>query len=308
MQLIRDLATHHPTRPLALAIGNFDGLHAGHRAVIARMQEVATAEQLVPSVLTFTPHPRRYFAPATPDFLLQRPREKFAMLRALGVERVFALRFNTALANLSASEFLTLLRERMGVQAVITGANFTFGKGRGGDIAMLNAWAAEHGVRSEQVPPVMREGEICSSSAVRGALQQGAMPHAAALLGRPYCLTGRVQKGDQRGRELGYPTANILPMRGLLLPRYGIYAVQAQMGARRIDGVASLGVRPMFALAQPLLEVHLFDVAEDLYGMRLEVAFRQYLRAEKHFDSLAALVQQMGKDAQQARQWLKEQA
>lgn len=301
MQLIRHLSDYMPQRPVALAIGNFDGLHLGHRAVLNRVLEKARAFELAPAVLTFEPHPRRYFAPDAPAFRLQTLHDKLAMLRELGVEYVFALRFDAAMAGRDAEAFLALLRERMQARAIITGANFVFGRARGGDTTFLNQWGAAHGVITEQLAPVTVGGAVCSSTALREALGQGDMTRATALLGRPYSMTGRVRRGDQRGRTLGYATANVIPPAVMKLPRYGIYAVRVATALGTHVGVASLGIRPMFALKRPQLEVHLFDFAGDLYGQKLRVDYLQHLRDEKRFDSLAALTHQMGEDAAQAR-------
>jgi riboflavin kinase/FMN adenylyltransferase len=308
MQLIRDLNDYTPTMPLALAIGNFDGLHLGHRAVLARMMEAAQAQGLGRALLTFEPHPRRFFAPDAPPFRLQTLHDKLADLQALGVEYVFALRFNAAFAGRTAEDFLTLLEARMRVRAVVTGENFVFGRGRGGDAALLEQWGAAHGITIHAVPPVAVGGQVCSSTTVRAALERGEMTAAAALLGHPYAMTGRVRHGDKRGRELGYPTANILPPVGMKLPRFGIYAMRVRVDGQAHGAVASLGIRPMFALARPQLEVHLLDYAGDLYGKKLRVEYGRHLRDEKRFDSLAALTQQMGEDAAMARQWLQENA
>lgn len=307
MQLIRSLDDYRADAPLALAIGNFDGLHCGHQAVIAQMQAVAEQQGLLPAILTFEPHPRRFFAPSLPGFRLQTLHDKLGMLRAMGVQRVFALRFNAAMAGRTAEQFLRMLRQQMGVQAVITGENFVFGKDRAGDMALLRAWGREHGMQAQAMAPVTVAGEACSSTRVRDALAAGNMGLTAALLGRAYSLGGRVRHGDKRGRELGYPTANILPSPVMKLPRYGVYAVTATCGARRWQGVANLGVRPSVVHAgRPQLEVHLFEMTGDLYGQRLRVDFHAHLRDEKRFDSLPALTHQIALDAQQARQRLKE--
>lgn len=310
MQLIRNLTDYQADAPVALAIGNFDGLHKGHQAVLARMHEIAAEDGLVPAVLTFEPHPRQFFAPNAPAFRLQSRRDKLADLKAKGVQKLFALTFNAAFAGQSAEDFLEkLLRAKMNARAVITGENFSYGKGRSGDIAQLKAWGAKHGIRSEQLSPVIAEGDVCSSTAVRAAIEVGDMKHAAALLGRAYRLSGRVMHGKKEGKKLGYPTANIAPMPGLKLPRLGIYAVRVQHAGGVHDGVASLGVRPTLnPLPHPLLEVHLFDFAGDLYGQRLQVELHRHLRDEKHFDSIDALKHQMDDDARTARQIMEAQA
>ncbi len=310
MQLIRSLNHYNADAPVALAIGNFDGLHKGHQAVLARMLAMAKEEGLAPAVLTFEPHPRQFFAPNAPAFRLQSRRDKLAGLFEAGVAKLFALKFNAAFAGQSADDFLEkVLREKMNARAIITGENFSYGKGRSGDIAQLKAWSAKHGIISEQLRPVIAEGDVCSSTAVRSAIEVGDMKHAAALLGRPYSISGRVQHGAKEGAKLGYPTANIAPQAGLKLPRQGIYAVTASHAGGVHAGVASLGVRPTLnPLNHPLLEVHLFDFNGALYGQRLQVNLHKHLRDEKRFDSVEALVEQMGADAQQARQHLEKHA
>lgn len=303
MKLIRKLTDYKPDVPLALAIGNFDGLHQGHLAVLDRAKALASKHGLSPAVLTFEPHPRHFFAPTTPPFRLQTLRDKLAGLADAGIDRVFALKFNAAFAGMSAEDFLEqVLRAGMNVRAVITGENFSFGKARQGDTNMIRSWGTKHGILTEQLKPVIAEGDVASSTAVRAALEVGDMRHAAALLGRPYRISGRVRHGAKQGAGFGFATANIQPTALLKLPRYGIYAVRAQVQGTIYPGVASLGVRPTInPLERPLLEVHLFDFAGDLYGKRMDVQLLGFLRDEKHFDSLAALTHQMGIDAQQAR-------
>lgn len=308
MQLIRSLAHYPADRPLALAIGNFDGLHCGHRAVIARMQAIAAQHALVPAVLTFEPHPRRFFAPQVPAFRLEPVNAKLRHLRALGIARVFALRFHAGFAALDAGDFLDrILRDGLQARAVVTGENFVFGKDRGGDATLLRRWGLENAISTEQLPAVTLEGEICSSTAVRRALAAGDMAKAALLLGRAYRIDGRVVAGAARGRGFGYPTANIPLWPRLKLPHYGVYAVTTRVGGRRYGGVANLGVRPTVAHnAPPVLEVHLFDYSGDLYGRRLEIEMHAFIRPETRFDSLAALTRQIAADADAARRLLKE--
>lgn len=308
MQLTRSLENYHPARPLALAIGNFDGLHRGHQAVVGRMLALAKAQQLCPAILTFEPHPRRFFAPSTPSFRLQTLHDKLAQLRGMGVEQVFALRFDARMAALKAEDFLQeMLYRQMQVRAVVTGENFVFGQGRSGDMAMLQRWGAAQGVHAEPVAPVMVEGQVCSSTAVRETLAGGDMARARALLARPYSMSGPVRHGDKRGRTLGFATANIVPSASMKLPRFGVYAVTVQHGGQRLRGVANLGVRPSVVHAgRAQLEVHLFDFTGDVYGQKLRVELHAHLRDEKRFDSLPALTHQIAQDAQQARAVLEE--
>lgn len=305
MQLIRTLPTHADAAT-AVAIGNFDGLHIGHQAVLARMMLAAADAQIVPSVLTFEPHPRAFFAPHAPHFRLKRLADKLRLLRRAGVARVYMPRFNAAFAAHSAEDFLQeILARRMGAKVVVTGEDFAFGKNRGGDAAMLRAWGAAHGVTVITVPGVMVEGVACSSSAIRHAIGHGDMAVATALLGRAYNLSGRVVHGDGRGAELGFATANVALAPGLKLPAHGVYAVRAVLRGSVHDAVANLGVRPTVAHgAAASLEVHLFDMAGAMYGERMEVQFVQKIRAEQKFDSLAALTAQIAQDCDKAKQIL----
>lgn len=302
MQLFRTLP-HHADSPTAIAIGNFDGLHCGHQAVIAAMQHAAAMDGLVPSVMTFTPHPRRFFQPSSPNFALEPIAQRLARLAALGVLRVYMPRFNAAFAAMPAEAFLHgILQRSMGARAVVVGDDFVFGHARRGNAAMLRAWGTANGVAIHTIPPVTVCGEACSSSTVRGAIDAGDMPRAERLLGRTYRLQGRVMHGEKRGRMLGFPTANVALPPGILLPVCGVYAVMATHGNRVYAGVANLGLRPTVgAQSRPSLEVHLFDTDVMLYGTRLSVHFHQYLRGEQRFEGLEALTAQIAADCVQAR-------
>jgi riboflavin kinase/FMN adenylyltransferase len=302
MQLIRHLP-EKSDRASAVAIGNFDGLHRGHQAVIAAMTLAATAEKLVPSVLTFEPHPRRFFAAHMPAFRLEKLAVKLRRLRAAGVERLAMPHFNAAFAGMEAQVFLDeVLGRQLGARVVVTGENFAFGKNRGGDSSLLRAWGATHGVNIITVPSLLADGVACSSSGVRQAIGAGDMALAKLLLGRFYALEGRVQHGDGRGAQLGFATANIALPAFLKLPAHGVYAVRATIRGVAYDAVANLGVRPTVGgQTHPSLEVHLFDYAGVLYGERMEVAFVQKLRDEKRFDSLGALTAQIAGDCAAAK-------
>jgi len=310
MQLIRHLRDYTPNAPLALAIGNFDGLHAGHRSVLAHTHALAQERTLVPAVLTFEPHPRQFFAPQSPAFRIETLVDKLAGLEALGIARVFALPFNATMAAMAPMDFLDgMLRQQLKVGAVITGEDFAFGHGRAGSIETLRLWGAAHGIATLQVPPALMDGVVCSSTTVRQALQQGDMAQVTRLLGRPYQISGRVRHGEKRGRELGFPTANLLPARSLKLPRFGVYAVRAQLHGTWCEGVANLGVRPTVdGITRPRLEVHFFEYVGDIYGQKLQVQCLAHLRDEKRFDSLAALTQQIADDVGMARDYFTEHA
>jgi riboflavin kinase/FMN adenylyltransferase len=302
MQLIRQLPAIHD-RPTAVAIGNFDGLHLGHQAVLAEMVLAANAHHLVPSVLTFEPHPRRFFAPHAPYFRLKRLSTKLRRLRTAGVERVYMPHFNAAFAALTAEAFLQdVLATKLGARVVVTGEDFAFGKNRSGNVAMLRAWGPAHGMEVINVAAVMVDGVACSSSAVRQAIAGGDMAQAAMLLGRPYAIAGGVVHGDGRGAQLGFATANVALAPGLKLPAYGVYAVRALLHDKPHDGVANFGVRPTVAHgAAASLEVHLFDTPGMIYGERMEVQFIRKLRDERKFDSLAALTGQISEDCAAAK-------
>jgi riboflavin kinase/FMN adenylyltransferase len=302
MQLIRQLPIRSD-HPSAVAIGNFDGLHLGHQAVIGAMVEAAQAHQAVPSVLTFEPHPRRFFAPDIADFRISRLSDKCALLRDEGVAQLVMPRFDRAFANMSAEAFLDdVLGQSLGAKAVVTGENFAFGHQRRGDSAMLKAWGVARGVEIITVAPVRVSGVICSSSAVRASVAAGDMPMAAQLLGRPYRLSGRVVHGDGRGRTIGFPTANVSLPPGLLLPAYGVYAVRAVVDGVSYPGVANLGIRPTVSVDKRLsLEVHLFDVVQEIYGKKLQVSFVHNIRNEMKFAGVEALTAQIAKDCETAR-------
>ncbi|MBN8544099.1 MAG: bifunctional riboflavin kinase/FAD synthetase [Alphaproteobacteria bacterium] len=303
MRLIRLSVDDNYQSPVAsaVAIGNFDGLHLGHQAVIDAMLIEAKLRGLEPSVLTFEPHPRRYFSKAKQAFRLQTLGEKLRLLRDAGVKQVFLARFNAALSGLHAEAFVhQILHQKLAARHVVTGTNFAFGKARTGNAALLTRLLTSYSATHAQIAPVKVGHSVCSSTAIREALEDSDMQKAACLLGRPYLLSGRVQHGDKRGRLLGYPTANLHFSPELLLPKFGIYAVRTNKG----DGVANLGIRPMYRSASPLLEVHLFDVNADLYGQMLQVECVQRLRGEEHFSSEQELVEQMASDCNLARKLL----
>lgn len=309
MQLIR-YPDRSEVRPSAVAIGNFDGLHRGHQAVIATMQDAARAGGLAPSVLTFEPHPRRLFVPEAPSFRIEPLAVKLRRLREAGVTQLFMPRFDRRFASLSAPQFLDeVLARQLQARAVITGDDFAFGQGRAGTVALLRDWGRRHGIAIHTVPPVLAEGEVCSSSAVRHALDHGRVAQAATLLGHPYRIEGRVMHGDKRGRTLGVPTANVSLKPELKLPSHGIYAAWATVRGERIMGAASLGVRPTIGGQRlPSLEVHLLDFAGDIYGERIAVEFVAWIRAEEQFGSLSDLTHAMLRDCQMVRDLLERSA
>lgn len=310
MELIRglhNLATRH--RGSVVSIGNFDGLHRGHQALIARLK--ALSQQYgVPAVVTiFEPTPREFFAPETAPPRVTSLRDKLRLLQAAGVDRVLCLRFDRRLASLSAEAFIErVLVAGLGARAVIVGDDFRYGSGRRGDLALLQRIGADAGFRAEGMDSVTFDGLRCSSSALRTALQQPDLAQVENLLGRRYRILGRVRHGLKLGRKLGMPTANI-HLRRVPALAHGVYAVRARWPGQPegLPAVASLGVRPTLGMSACLLETHVFDFAGSLYGVELDVEFCRFLRPQLRFDSLDALAAQMQADGAQARTFLVEQ-
>jgi riboflavin kinase/FMN adenylyltransferase len=304
-RVVRDSASAGtPDEALAgavVAIGNFDGVHRGHKAVIAAAQQRAAALGRPAAALTFEPHPRSFFHPGEPLFRLTDATTKLRLLAATGLDGAIVLTFDEALANLSAKDFVKrILVERFAVAGAAIGFNFHFGASRAGSPDFLVAEGKRHGFAVDIVPPLRDGGRPVSSQPIREALAAGRLDAAAELLGYPWFLSGTVIHGDKRGRELGFPTANLKPDRSCGL-RHGIYAVRAAVGGRRYDGVASFGRRPMFDAGTVLLEIFLFDFSGDLYGADMDVAFIGFLRDEAKFASADELIRQMQEDARLAR-------
>lgn len=289
-----------------VCIGAFDGMHQGHRAVLARVRERAREAGLASVAVSFEPLPREFFAHARKVPRLSSPREKIAQFGAAQLDRVLLLRFNAALSAMPAQEFVErVLVARLNAKEVWVGEGFRFGHARGGDFALLERMGREHGFAAKALAPVVVDGERVSSSAIREALAGGSFEVAAHWLGRPFAIGGHVVRGQQLGRKLGYPTAN-LPLGRRTSPVEGIFAVRVLgVGAASMPGVASLGIRPTVNGKEPLLEAHLFDFDGDLYGKRIEVEFVEKLRDEEKFADLDAMVKQIDRDAAQARQILR---
>lgn len=292
-------------RGACVALGNFDGFHLGHQAVVGRAVARAHAEGRPAIVATFDPHPMRYFRPGTAPFRLTTLDQREALFAAAGADAMYVFQFDAALAGLSAEAFVTeRLVGAMGVAGVATGEDFTFGKGRSGDIPMMRRLGEAHGFAVDTVAPVTLDGEPVSSTRVREALRSGDPRAAARLLTRPFAIRGVVQHGDKVGRTIGFPTAN-LDMGPYLRPAYGIYAVRGLLpDGRVVDGAANLGIRPSFDPPKELLEPYFLDFSGDLYGQTIEVALVDYLRPEAKFDSLDALKAQMDEDIAEARRRL----
>ena len=326
MRLHRHIdALPEAARGSVVAVGNFDGVHRGHQAVIGEAVRRARDLRAPGAVLTFEPHPRRFFQPDTPPFQLTRFRTKARVMAGLGVDRLFVLRFDREMAGHSAETFIdAFLARNLGARHVVVGYDFVFGKGRKGNPELLRARLETHGIGATIMAPVVSpeagvdaepEAAAFSSTGIRDALRAGDPPAAARLLGREFEIEARVQRGDARGRLLGFPTANLW-LGDYLRPALGVYAVRVAVmrpgtGTALSDdvtwhrGVANLGLRPTFGgLAEPRLEAHLFDFDGDLYGRRLRVALVGFLRPERKFDGLEALKAQIALDAEAARRLL----
>lgn len=307
MRIVRDFQfVEHQDRGATVAIGNFDGVHLGHQSVIELARKAVPGAPL--GVMTFEPHPREYFAPDSPPFRLMRAETRAHRLEKLGVERLYELNFNTALSSLTPEEFARdVISEGLGLRHVVVGADFCFGKGRAGDAADLQRFGEQYGF-GVTIAPLMEYSEhAVSSTAIRNALSEGRPADARAMLGHWHRIEGVVIGGEQRGRELGFPTAN-MSIDGLHQPRFGVYAVLVDVldGPHKGSyfGAASIGVRPMFGGVVPNIETYLFDFSGDLYGATLSVGLVEFLRPELKFDGLEALTAQMDADCARAREIL----
>ena len=303
MQILRSLDSTD-FQPLAVTIGNFDGVHLGHQAMLRELAAVAQARGLQTAVVTFEPHPREFFAPQQAPARLTSLREKLELFRELGVGRVYVCAFNQRFAQCTAQDFVAALPAKLNARYVLIGDDFRFGSGRGGDFALMQAAGAQQGFEVKAMHSVLHGGARVSSTAIRAALAAGDLALAHAYLGRPYSISGRVVHGDAMGRKLGYPTANV-QMKHNLPPLKGVYAVRVHSdGIGLLQGVASLGVRPTLKHdARYVLEVHLFEFAQQIYGKHLRVEFLHKLRDEMKFDGLEALTRQIASDVNNAKQW-----
>ena len=289
-------------RGAIVALGNFDGFHLGHQAVVGRAVELARARGRPAVVATFDPHPVRYFRPDAPPFRLTTLDQRQRLFGEAGADAMLVFTFDAALAGETAEDFVARrLVDSVGAAGVVTGQDYSFGRGRGGDTRVLSEVGRAHGLAVETIGPIADGGEPVSSSRIRAALQAGDCLTATRLLTRPFAVQGTVQHGDKVGRTIGYPTAN-LDMGKYLRPRYGIYAVRGRLSDGRVlDGAANLGVRPQFEPPKELLEPYFFDWSGDLYGQCVEVELVAHIRDEARFDGLDALVAQMDRDCERAR-------
>ena len=295
-------AVPEPLRGGIVALGNFDGFHKGHQAVVGRAVSRARAEGRPALVATFDPHPVRHFKPDLPPFRLTTLDQRERLFGEAGADAMLVFHFGAELAQVMAPDFVTdYLVSRVGAAGVVTGEDFTFGKGRGGDVEVLKVLGRANRISVDAVAPVAEDGEPVSSSRIREALEAGDCGTAARLMTRPFAIESVVEHGDKRGRTLGWPTAN-LPLGSYLRPRFGVYAVRGRLAdGTRLDGVANLGTRPMFDPPKELLEPCFFDFDGDLYGQTIEVELLSFIRDEARFDGLDALKDQIAADAKVAR-------
>lgn len=309
MRIVRDTLYIDPAdRGAAAAIGNFDGVHLGHQSVIDLTREVARAANAPLGIMTFEPHPRSYFTGDSEPFRLMNATAKANRLEKLGVERLYEVPFNAALAALSPRAFAQrIIVERLGLKHIVVGADFCFGKDRAGTAADLESFGRELGFGVTIAPLLTFDAGAVSSTAIRKALTDGRPRDAAQMLGHWHRIEGTVIRGDQRGRDLGYPTAN-MSISGLHRPKFGVYAVKTTIRngphAGHYHGAASIGVRPMFGENIPNCETFIFDFSGDIYGAEISVALVDFLRPELTFNGLDALISQMAADCAQAREIL----
>ncbi|KQX17689.1 MULTISPECIES: bifunctional riboflavin kinase/FAD synthetase [unclassified Sphingomonas] len=288
-----------------VALGNFDGFHRGHQAVVGAAVAHGRATGRPVLVASFDPHPVRFFRPDAPPFRLTLLDQRAALFAEAGADAMLVFRFDAALANVGAADFVTeWLIGRAGAAHVVTGEDFTFGKGRTGNVGVLAEIGAAHGLTAQAIGPVSDERGPISSSRIRDALIAGDPAEAARLLSRPFRIQGKVQHGDKLGRTIGFPTANI-PLGRYLRPKYGIYAVRGLLpDGRVLQGAANLGIRPTFDPPKELLEAYFFDFAESLYDQIVEIELIAYIRPEAKFDGLEALTAQMDRDCAEAKRIL----
>jgi riboflavin kinase/FMN adenylyltransferase len=299
----------HPSvvQPVALTIGNFDGMHLGHQALLAQLREAAQSRGLPLAVVIFEPHPREFFTPQQAPARLTSLREKLELFEALGVDRVHVCRFNKRFAQMSATDFAHALHAEAGAKSVLIGDDFRFGSGRGGDFALMEQVGAQHGFEVQAMHSVLHDDVRISSTAVRAALALGRMDVAQSYLGRHYSISGRVEHGDGLGKRIGFPTANI-QLKHNRPPLAGIFVVRVQGDDMPpIQGVSSLGVRPTVRSdGKPVLEVHLFDFSRQIYNKHMRVDFLHKLRDEEKFPDVETLTRQIALDVEHAKKWFEQ--
>ncbi|MDP2805560.1 MAG: bifunctional riboflavin kinase/FAD synthetase [Gallionellaceae bacterium] len=303
MQILRGL--HSPdNQPVALTIGNFDGVHLGHQALLGQLQRAASERKLETAAIVFEPHPREFFTPHQAPARLTNLREKLERFSAQGLNRVYVCRFDEKLARTSATDFIDALYQKLKAKYVLIGDDFRFGNARGGDFALMEKMGAQQEVTVQSMNSVLQDGVRVSSTAVRMVLSEGNLRLAQRYLGRHYSISGHVEHGEKLGRKIGYPTANI-QLKHNVPALSGIFVVRVSIeSGEMIEGVASLGVRPTVASnGKPVLEVYLFDFEQEIYGKHLHVDFLHKLRDEMKFDGLENLTKQIALDVEQAKEW-----
>jgi riboflavin kinase/FMN adenylyltransferase len=306
MKITRGLAAHQRVPHPVLTIGNFDGQHLGHRALLREVVRRAGEAGGTPLVLTFDPHPVKVLAPQANLRFLTTPDEKLAYFRDAGISEVLFLEFTTALASLEPDQFMQqVLCDGIGVRDLFVGEHFAFGRGRAGRIADLIRFGLGAGFQVHPVQPVRIDGEVVSSTRIRHLIKSGDVRGAARCLARHYALGGEVMPGEQRGRQMGWPTANLKLPADRVVPADGVYATKALWGARTFESVSYIGTRPTFGAGERLLEVSLLDAKENLYGQTIRVEFVERLRGDETFQSAEELAARIQRDVQQARQALK---
>ena len=303
MQILRGLYSPDH-QPIALTIGNFDGVHLGHQALLEQLQLAASERGLATAAIVFEPHPREFFTPQQAPARLTNLREKLERFAVLGLNRVHICRFDERLASTSATDFIDALYKQLSARHVLIGDDFRFGKARGGDFALMEKMGQQQGVAVKSMSSLLQDGIRISSTAVRLALSEGNLHLAQRYLGRPYSISGRVEHGEKVGRKLGFPTANI-QFKHNRAPLQGIFVVRVRIeDGGWCEGVASLGVRPTLEQnGKPVLEVHLFDFAQEIYGKHLHVDFLHKLRDEMKFSGLESLTKQISLDVEHAKDW-----
>lgn len=301
MQIEEELASAAPEGDTALTIGVFDGVHLGHQFLIGKLKEQAAENGLLSSVVTFHRHPRLVLSPESKITYLTSLKERIRLLQGLGVEHVVTLSFTPELSQLSAREFTALLKRHLKMRRLVIGPDFALGRGREGGAPNLKALGEELDFTVEVVPPMMLHGEVVSSTAIRHALSRGDMMKVSRLLGRRFTLAGEVSRGDERGKTLGFPTANLIPEPEQALPADGVYATRAFLDQTAYQSVTNIGIRPTFGGGRRLIEVHLLDFDGQLYGRELKIELVERLRGEARFSSAEELKAQIMRDVEQTR-------
>jgi riboflavin kinase/FMN adenylyltransferase len=304
MEILRSIPELGGLRgPIFAAVGVFDGVHLGHQAVISTSAQHAREGGGTPIVMTFDPHPMKVLRPNNAPHLLTATEHKIQLIRALGVEHLLVIHFDREFAATPPEEFVQqLVKNSKPLREICVGHEWSFGKGRAGNLELLKKLGAQHGFTVVGIPPVTVNGEVVSSTAIRAAVEAGDLSRAAAMLGREYTILGTVKRGEQLGRKLGFPTAN-LSAHSEQFPPNGVYVAEAQLDGAVLRGVANVGLRPTVASDKPqrLVELHLFELDRDIYGQDIEVRFVSYLRPEQKFQNIDALAKQIARDVEQAR-------